>query len=92
MATAVKSKAKQPEKKTSTNEVMVFKKQNYTMLIASLAIIVIGFMVMGMAGGKAFDDPMKITVAPVIVLLGFALGVYSIMYTPKSENKEEESK
>ena len=67
---------------------MVFKRQNYILLVASLAVIVIGFMVMGMAGGKAFDDPMKITVAPLIVLFGFALGVFSILYTPKDLNKQ----
>lgn len=67
---------------------MVFKKQNYILLLASLAVVVIGFVVMGTAGGAAFDDPMKITVAPLIVLFGFALGVFSILYTPKDENAE----
>lgn len=67
---------------------MVFKKQNYILLVASLAVVVIGFIVMGMAGGAAFDDPMKITVAPLIVLFGFALGVFSILYTPKEQAPE----
>jgi hypothetical protein len=88
MATANKSKnLKQPDKK-AVNNFMVFKKQNYMLLLASLAVIIIGFMVMGMAGGEAFDDPMKITVAPLIVLFGFALGVFSILYTPKDQNNE----
>jgi formate/nitrite transporter FocA (FNT family) len=88
MATANKSKnLKQPDKK-AVNNFMVFKKQNYMLLLASLAVIIIGFMVMGLAGGEAFDDPMKITVAPLIVLFGFALGVFSILYTPKDQNKE----
>jgi hypothetical protein len=88
MATANKSKnLKQPDKK-AVNNFMVFKKQNYMLLLASLAVIIIGFMVMGMAGGEAFDDPMKITVAPLIVLFGFALGVFSILYTPKDPTKE----
>jgi hypothetical protein len=82
MATPSKSKSVKPEKKT-VNNFMVFKKQNYILLIASLAVVIIGFVVMGSAGGKAFDDPMKITVAPLIVLFGFALGVFSILYTPK---------
>jgi len=33
-----------------------------------------------------FDAPIKITVAPIIVVLGFALGVYSILHTPKDSN------
>lgn len=92
MSTANKKKAgKSPEKKLE-NQLMVFKKQNYTLLIASLAVIILGFIVMGSGNGKPFDDPMKITVAPIIVLLGFALGVYSILHTPKSSENHEESK
>lgn len=88
MATAGKSKQiKQAEKKPL--QLMVFKKQNYILLIASLAVIILGFIVMASGDDKPFDDPMKITIAPLIVLAGFALGVFSILYTPKSENQEE---
>ncbi len=87
MATASKSKNLKQEKK-AVNNFMVFKKQNYILLVASLSVIIIGFIVMGTAGGAAFDDPMKITVAPLIVLFGFALGVFSILYTPKTEDKQ----
>lgn len=93
MATANKSKSvKSAEKKTSVNQIMVFKKQNYILLMVSLAIIILGFIVMGSGEGKPFDDPMKITVAPVIVLLGFALGVYSILHTSKSSENPEAGK
>ncbi|MCC6818025.1 MAG: DUF3098 domain-containing protein [Bacteroidia bacterium] len=68
---------------------MVFNKQNYRLLIISLAIIVLGFIVMGMGKEKPFDDPIKITVAPIIVLIGFALGVYSILHAPKSSDNQE---
>jgi hypothetical protein len=89
MATAAKSKnSRQPEKK-SAPQLMVFKKQNYILLIASLAVIVLGFIIMGSGKDKPFDDPMKITVAPLIVLAGFALGVFSIMYTPKDQDNQE---
>src|SRR5687767_8635437 len=92
MATASKSRnLKQPEKK-AVNNFMVFRKQNYMLLLASLAVVVIGFVVMGTAGGESFDDPMKITVAPLIVLFGFALGLLSILYTPKNADNQAGSK
>ena len=90
MATAT-SKAKtgkQPEKKT-VNNFLVFKKQNYILLIASIVVLVIGFIVMGSGDNLPFDAPIKITVAPIIVLAGFALGVFSILYTPKEEKTPE---
>lgn len=89
MATAGKSKhSKQPEKKQAP-QLMVFKKQNYILLAVSLAVIILGFTVMSAGDDKPFDDPMKITVAPLIVLAGFALGVFSILYSPKTEEQEE---
>lgn len=84
-----KSKHHKPaEKKAPVNNFMVFKKQNYMLLIASVLVITIGFIVMGSGEGKPFDDPTKITVAPLIVLLGFAIGVVSILYTPKEDKQD----
>lgn len=87
-----KKDIKNPAKATIRHEIepFVFKKENYILLIASVLTIVIGFIVMG-SGGKdaAFDDPIKITVAPIIVLAGFALGVVSIMYTPKNKDTDD---
>lgn len=80
---------KPAEKKAPVNNFMVFRKQNYMLLIASVLVITIGFIVMGSGEGKPFDDPMKITVAPLIVLLGFAIGVVSILYTPKEDKQEK---
>ncbi|MES2619091.1 MAG: DUF3098 domain-containing protein [Bacteroidota bacterium] len=82
--------ARQTEKKT-VNNFMVFKKENYLLLIASVLVLVIGFTVMGSGDDLPFDAPIKITVAPLIVIFGFALGVFSILYTPKqaSEKKED---
>ncbi len=89
MATAGKSKnIKQADKKVK-KQIMVFKKENYILLIASLAVIIIGFIVMGSGDDKPFDHPTKITVAPLIVLFGFALGVFSILYTPKSADGQD---
>jgi hypothetical protein len=88
MATAsnkAKTTSKTTEKK-AVNNFMVFKKQNYILLAASVLVLVIGFTVMGSGDNLPFDAPIKITVAPIIVILGFALGVYSILYTPKDSN------
>lgn len=91
MATATnkaKSGSKQPEKK-AVNTFLVFKKQNYILLVASVLVLVIGFIVMGSGKDLPFDAPIKITVAPIIVILGFALGVFSILYTPKDQPSQD---
>ena len=72
-------------------ESFVFSRLNYQLLIAGLAVIGIGFLLM--AGGGS-DDPTKfdpgmfsfrrVTFGPVIVLIGFVMEGVAIMYRPKS--------
>ena len=72
-----------------TND-FVFKKDNYIWLIVSIALIVLGFILMS---GGGSSDPAKfseeifsttrITVAPIIVLTGFTIGFFAIMKKPK---------
>ncbi len=69
----------------------LFDKENYMWMIGGMLLIFIGFMLM--SGGKS-PDPHKfnydeiysfrrITLAPIIILLGFAVEVYAIMKKPK---------
>lgn len=67
----------------------VFGKQNYILLIISLAIVFLGYVLM--AGGGS-DDPnvfseeifstTRITVAPILIIGGLALGVFAILKKP----------
>ncbi|MBL7697831.1 MAG: DUF3098 domain-containing protein [Chitinophagaceae bacterium] len=69
----------------------LFGKENYVWIIAGLAVIALGLILM--AGGKS-DDPnvfnpkevysfTRITVAPILILLGLALEVFAIFRKPK---------
>lgn len=69
----------------------VFAKDNYKFMIAGLVITVIGFLLM--TGGYN-DDATKfkpeevysfqrITLAPIVILLGLAVEIYAIMRRPK---------
>ncbi|HNB80870.1 MAG TPA: DUF3098 domain-containing protein [Chitinophagaceae bacterium] len=80
------------EKKSNfQNLPFLFDKQNYILLGAGLALIIIGFMLM--AGGRSADpnvfdaDAMysftRITLAPLLVLAGLGVEGYAIMRKPK---------
>ncbi|MBL7767071.1 MAG: DUF3098 domain-containing protein [Chitinophagaceae bacterium] len=70
----------------------LFGKENYWMMLAGLAVIIIGFMLM--SGGKSTDPNVfndkelysfrRITLAPILVLLGLAIEGYAIMKKPKN--------
>lgn len=62
----------------------VFGKQNYQLLIASMVIVIIGFLLM--SGNTDIYSFRKIVLAPIVVLGGFALGFFSVLKKPaKSE-------
>jgi hypothetical protein len=68
----------------------LFKPINYKILLIGLAVITLGFILMS---GGGSDDPnvfspdifnaRRIKVAPTVVLLGFAITIYSIIRKPK---------
>jgi len=84
--------AKANNRNNGTSKTFLFDKQNYYLMFIGLIIIVIGFMLM--SGGRSSDPNIysqeifsfrRITLAPIVVLLGFALEVYAIMKKPKAK-------
>jgi hypothetical protein len=70
-------------------------RENYLLLAIGFIIIIVGFLLM--IGGKS-DDPnvfngkeifsfRRITLAPVLVLIGFAFEIWAIMKKPKDSHK-----
>lgn len=67
---------------------MALSKQNYWMMLGGLGLILIGFFLM--SGGGATDKYgfRQITLAPIILLIGFVFEIYAIMWRPKEEQPE----
>ncbi|RWU04409.1 DUF3098 domain-containing protein [Pedobacter chitinilyticus] len=59
-------------------EELVFSKKNYQLLLISIAIVVLGFLLMMGADGDIYDTR-RTLIAPVVVLFGFAFGVYAVL-------------
>lgn len=77
------------------NQVIMFDRDNYTWMIIGFLLIIIGFFLM--SGGKS-PDPTKfnydeiysfrrITLAPLVMMLGFVLEVYAIMKKPRQRQE-----
>ncbi|MBM3415357.1 MAG: DUF3098 domain-containing protein [Bacteroidetes bacterium] len=76
------------EKKSSS----IFDKDNYRWMLIGLVVIAIGMFLM--SGGKSNSDPsvfnkeavynpVRITIAPILILLGLAIEVFAIFKKPK---------
>ncbi len=89
MATETKQTSKYAAK-PQREQYFLFDKTNYILMIAGIVLIFIGFMLM--AGGKSANPHefhyeeiysfRRITLAPIVLLLGFFLEVYAIMKKP----------
>jgi hypothetical protein len=80
------------EKKPVTTTNNLFGKENYTWIIAGIIVIALGLILM--AGGKS-DDPntfdpkevysfRRITLAPILILIGLGLEIFAIFRKPKA--------
>jgi Protein of unknown function (DUF3098) len=97
-ATVVAPKATTEEflsKKNNSSQTFMFSKQNYQIMLAGLALIIVGFMLM--SGGRSEDPNVfdykeiysfrRITLAPILVMLGFIVEIVAIMWMPKAEQE-----
>lgn len=72
---------------------MTFNKTNYIILAVSMAIIVIGLILMSGSGSTetSFNEdifsPVRIKVAPVVCFIGFMCIIIGIMYKPKAKRQ-----
>jgi len=71
------SAARPVAKSTETSSIQfVFGKENYRLLIISIAIVAFGFILM--SGTTDIYSDTKIVIAPLVVLAGFAIGFFAI--------------
>lgn len=72
-----------------TEESSLFGKSNYQLMLAGVVLIVIGFLLMMGGGGEGRFDPKevysfrRITLAPIVILLGLVVEIFAIMRKPK---------
>lgn len=59
-----------------------FGKRNYRLFLVSIAVVALGFILM--TGTEDIYSFTKITLAPLVVVIGFALGIVSILIKPKN--------
>ena len=79
------------KRKESFKEEFIFRRKNYKFMLIGIAFIALGFILM--AGGGS-DDPnvfnpeiyswRRIRLAPALILLGFSIEIYAILFNPNN--------
>lgn len=86
-----------PAKSVSPEDRFPFTRENYVVMIVGLAVIALGYLLMV---GGASPDPnefypdqvyswRRITLAPIVIVIGFLVEVYAIMKRPKQPKTGE---
>lgn len=92
MAKTAKNMAQETIKKTedTARPIFAFGKENYILMIVGVGLIILGFILMTGGGSKdpnVFNEEMfdfrRLTLAPIMVLIGFGIGIVAIMKKPK---------
>ena len=79
------------------NKAFLFNKENYIYLIIGVVLNVVGFLLMIGGAAENLNDfnadelfhPVRLTVAPILILLGYVVIIYSIMKKPKGLKKDK---
>ncbi len=90
--TPVTAKSTVPPKQQALtgDAAFAFGRENYVIMLVGLAVIIIGYMLM--SGGKSTDPNVfneeifsfrRITLAPLVVLLGYGIEIYAIVKKAK---------
>ncbi|MGC8864114.1 MAG: DUF3098 domain-containing protein [Bacteroidales bacterium] len=90
-----KSNLKKQVEETSRETGFVFEKENYLLMLAGIVLLVIGYVLM-IGGGS--NDPnvfsyelfsfQRITLAPILILLGFVVEIFAIMWNPTKKKEQ----
>jgi F0F1-type ATP synthase assembly protein I len=79
-----KNNLKKNDKASANSETQfLFSRQNYLLMLVGIAVIIIGFVLM--SGTEDIFNTTKLTVAPIVVVIGFIIEVFAIMHRPKTE-------
>ena len=83
--------SKENNKKPVIINTAIFGKENYMWMLGGLVVLAIGFFLM--AGGKSADPNVfndkevysttRITIAPLLIVVGFVIEIIAIMKKPK---------
>ena len=64
----------------------IFTRINYILLLAGIGLLIIGYLVMTMETAPYGFGPLGLTVGPLLLIAGFIVEFFAILYKPKNKN------
>lgn len=73
----------------NTKDKLPFERANYIFMLVGIAVLILGFTIMGMDGEQHGFGFLGLTLGPIIVMIGFILEIFAILHKPKNTEKQE---
>jgi hypothetical protein len=61
---------------------MAFGKQNYLLMLAGIAVLILGFIIMSLDKEEFGFGVLGLTIGPIIVMIGFIIEFFAILRNP----------
>ncbi len=68
---------------------LIFGKKNYTYLLAGIAVLVLGFVIMSLDKEEYGFGFLGLTLGPIVVIIGFIVPFFSIFAKSEAESTPE---
>lgn len=69
----------------SKNNKLAFTKTNYILMIAGIAVLILGFILMSLDSEPYGFGTLGLTIGPLTVLTGFGIEFFAILHKPKED-------
>lgn len=66
---------------------MIFSRSNYLIMLAGIALLVIGLVIMTMEKAEYGFGPMGLTVGPAFLMAGFLVEIFAILHKDKAKGE-----
>ncbi|UII30505.1 DUF3098 domain-containing protein [Fulvivirga ulvae] len=67
------------------NNNMPFGRKNYMLMLAGLAVLVLGFVIMSLDSNPFGFGFLGLTLGPLIVFIGFIIEIFALLHHPKEK-------
>jgi len=72
----------------SENKNLQFHKSNYTIMLAGIGLILIGFVTMTLETAEYGFGSLGLTIGPGFIMVGFLVEIYAILHKEKAKSED----
>lgn len=66
---------------------LAFNKKNYILMLIGIGVLILGFTIMSLDDQDYGFGFLGLTLGPIMVMIGFIIEFFAIMYNPKDSNE-----